>query len=128
MSKVILEFTRGHGRYVKGDVAGFEPAQAVRLRPVTKPYDADAKKQVSKADELADREALLAARELEFEQRLKTAGVSPTPDTVPGVPPAQGNPAVVTAEGDGEDAGASTSEGDGKEGGEPPAQGKKASK
>lgn len=44
MSKVILEFTKGHGPYVKGDIAGFDPEKAARLKSVTKPYDASKSK------------------------------------------------------------------------------------
>lgn len=40
MSKVILEFTKSHGPYVKGDVAGFHPDKAAKLQKVTKPFDA----------------------------------------------------------------------------------------
>lgn len=96
MSKVILEFTKGHGRYVKGDVAGFDEERAEKLRAVTKPYDEKAKEKVLEIDVLAKREADLARREQELELRLAAEASGDAPKATDassakaGDPPAQG--------------------------------------
>ena len=92
MEKVIVEFLKTHGRYVKGDVAGFT-AETVAARPkgVCKPHDPNAKAGIvalsvdtsaaqkmieharaeieAKGGELDTREADLKAREDALAQR-----------------------------------------------------------
>lgn len=87
MTKTILKFFKPHGPYVKGDIAGFDPVKATKLKSVARPYDAEAEKNLatvtlnmdttevqaliadaeaefaSKAADLEAREAALAARE-----------------------------------------------------------------
>ncbi|RBO52511.1 hypothetical protein DSD19_14135 [Rhodovulum sp. BSW8] len=77
MTKVILKFRRAHGRYNRGEVAGFAPALAARLTrgedPVATVFDRAAEAQLAaaadpagieaKAADLAEREAALATRE-----------------------------------------------------------------
>lgn len=47
MAKLIVEFLKTHGRYVKGDVAGFDAATIAKWpQGVCKPYDPDASKAV----------------------------------------------------------------------------------
>ena len=87
MKKVILQFTKGHGRYVTGDVAGFEKEAAQKLREVTRPYDTAAKSAVAESTLLDTREADLVARELELVDRKAAAAEVVAPA---GKPPAQG--------------------------------------
>jgi hypothetical protein len=113
MSKVILQFTKGHGRYVKGDIAGFDSDTARKLRGVTMPYNAAANAAnmvmaaVEEVNALDAREKELAAREAEFEARVAAAADISALATEPaaGDPPAQGNKAAA---------------------GDPPAQGSKS--
>ncbi|MFG6586062.1 hypothetical protein [Sulfitobacter sp. MOLA879] len=109
MSKVVMKFHKGHGPYVKGDIAGFEPEKAAKLKGVATPYDAEAeakakqteKDSAAKADaELAARAADLDAREAELAKReaaLDGAADPAAPAAEPakgksgkGEPPAQG--------------------------------------
>jgi hypothetical protein len=119
MSKVILQFTKGHGRYVKGDVAGFDSVTAQKLRGVTMPYNAAAKAAVVEVNALDAREKELAARELDFETRLAAVGGLSALATEPaaGDPPVQGNKAA---------AGDPPVEGSKVAAGDPPAQGNKS--
>ena len=112
MSKVVVKFFKGHGPYVKGDIAGFEPEKARQLRSVAALYDADAEAKFEQADprgaaaaaaDLEQRTKDLEAREAELAKReaaLKDAAPAPAPaaaaDPAPkaqggkGEPPAQG--------------------------------------
>ncbi|OIQ32310.1 MAG: hypothetical protein BM562_05425 [Alphaproteobacteria bacterium MedPE-SWcel] len=115
MAKVIVEFLKTHGRYVKGDVAGFEAATLAKWpQDVCRPYDADASATVEpqhvdsseaqkaiaeaqaeferKGDELAAREADLKAREEALAAREAAQSPDPAPEkTAPaGAPPKQG--------------------------------------
>ncbi|KIC19625.1 MULTISPECIES: hypothetical protein [unclassified Leisingera] len=90
MSKQIVKFLKTHGRYVKGDVAGFEPATIAKWPKGTcKPFDPEEVDSAPNADgeagadvsaklaELAQREADLKAREealAEKEQAAEEAG------------------------------------------------------
>ncbi len=92
MAKLIVEFLKTHGRYVKGDVAGFDAATIANWpHGVCKPYDPNAKAEIvalsvdtsaaqkmieharaeieAKGGELDTREADLKAREDAFAQR-----------------------------------------------------------
>lgn len=109
MSKVVVKFFKGHGPYVKGDIAGFEPEKARQLKGVAAPYDvkAEAKtKEAAQSDadaiaaelhkrakDLADREAALAKREADLDKRAAPAAAAePAPKAKggKGEPPAQG--------------------------------------
>ena len=107
MTKTILKFFKAHGPYVKGDIAGFDPVKAAKLKSVARPYDAEAEKNLatvtlnmdttearamiadaeaefaSKAAHLEAREAVLAAREAALESKAgdttETATPAPTP-------------------------------------------------
>lgn len=108
MSKVVVKFFKGHGPYVKGDIAGFEPEKARQLKSVAAPYDAKAEAKTKQADQdsaaaaaadLAAREAALKDREAELAKReaaLKDAAPAAGTDAPKakaagkGEPPAQG--------------------------------------
>jgi hypothetical protein len=128
MSKVILQFTMGHGRYEKGDVAGFDSDTALKLRGVTMPYSAKAKAAVVEVNALEDRERDLAARELDFETRVAAAGLSAqAKEPAAGDPPVQGGKAAAgdpPAQGGKAAAGDPPVEGSKVAAGDPPAQGK----
>ncbi|MBI6628331.1 hypothetical protein [Pontibaca salina] len=103
MSKTVVEIQRTWGRYVKGDVAGFEPAQAERLTgskpPIAKLFkgetpqraasagSADAADIAKRMAALDEREKQLAAREAELEL---AAAAKPSSDAA-GAPPKQGS-------------------------------------
>lgn len=100
MSKTVVEIQRTWGRYVKGDIAGFEPAQAKRLidaKPaIAKPYKGEVRKTAAAPDgsaelakrmaDLDEREKQLAAREAELEKAASAA----KPAASAGQPPKQG--------------------------------------
>lgn len=116
MAKEIVEFLKTHGRYVKGDIAGFEPAVIASWPKGTcMPYDpdrpepakreaadleADAQDLAVRAAELQAREDELAAREaalMEREAEAITAPANPVDpaaggeaDKTAGAPPKQG--------------------------------------
>lgn len=116
MAKEIVEFLKTHGRYVKGDIAGFEPAVIANWPKGTCiPYDpdrpkpakreaadleADAQDLAVRAAELQAREDELAAREaalMEREAEVITAPAKPADpaaggdtDKTAGAPPKQG--------------------------------------
>ncbi|WP_414896842.1 hypothetical protein [Rhodovulum sp. YEN HP10] len=106
MTKVILKFRRAHGRYNRGEVAGFAPTLAARLTrgedPVATVFDRAAEAQLAaaadpvgleaKAADLATREAALAEREAALaaaEAKART-----------GAPPKQGKAADKAADKD----------------------------
>lgn len=115
--KEIVEFRKTHGRYVKGDVAGFDPAVIAKWPKGTCiPYDpdrpkpaereaadleADAQDLAARAaelqvreEELAAREAALAEREGEAIAEPATSAAEPSKDgdgaKAAGAPPKQG--------------------------------------
>lgn len=86
MAKQIVKFLKTHGRYVKGDVAGFEPATIAKWPKGTcKPFDPEEVDVAPNADgeagadvsaklaELAQREAELNAREEALAEKEKAA-------------------------------------------------------
>ena len=116
MAKEIVEFLKTHGRYVKGDIAGFEPAVIASWPKGTCiPYDpdrpkpakreaadleADAQDLAVRAAELQAREDELAAREAALMEREAEAITAPEKPVDPagdgeaektaGAPPKQG--------------------------------------
>lgn len=99
MSKTIVEMQRTWGRYVKGDIAGFEAGQAKQLTdakpPIAKPFKGEVKKPAPAAGDeagLTKRAAELDAREKELaarEEEIAKANVKPAGDQA-GQPPKQG--------------------------------------
>lgn len=107
MTKTILKFFKPHGPYVKGDIAGFDPVKATKLKSVARPYDAEAEKNLatvtlnmdtkevqamiadaeaefaSKAADLEAREAALAAREAALESKPEDTTETTTPAPTP---------------------------------------------
>ena len=79
MSKVVMKFFKGHGVYVAGDIAGFEPEKAAKLKSVARPYDAKSEAEQAKQmerigtaearDMLAQAEADFAAKAADLEAR-----------------------------------------------------------
>ncbi|NDK36975.1 hypothetical protein [Rhodovulum sulfidophilum] len=100
MTKVILKFRRAHGRYNRGEVAGFAPALAAKLTrgddPVATVFDRAAEARLAAAPvdpaELAARAADLAARETALATR-EAALAQAEAKAETGAPPKQGKAA-----------------------------------
>ncbi|KQI66962.1 hypothetical protein AN189_18070 [Loktanella sp. 3ANDIMAR09] len=106
--KVIMKFTKAHGVYVPGDVAGFDPVRAAKLQAVARPFDPekDDLRKVSPGgisdaeltaglQDLAAREAAVAEREAELAAKLaalESAGGAGTGEKTAGDPPAAKSP------------------------------------
>ncbi|WP_435988539.1 hypothetical protein [Sulfitobacter sp. SH24] len=79
MSKVVMKFFKGHGVYVAGDIAGFEPEKAAKLKSVARPYDEKAEAEQAKQmerigtvearDMIAQAGADFAAKEADLQER-----------------------------------------------------------
>ncbi|MBL3580552.1 hypothetical protein BV509_12320 [Rhodovulum sulfidophilum] len=96
MTKVILKFRRAHGRYNRGEVAGFAPALAAKLTrgedPVATVFDRAAEAQLAAAadpGEIEARAADLAAREAALAER-EAALAAAEAKAQAGAPPKQG--------------------------------------
>jgi hypothetical protein len=118
--KTILKFTRAHGPYNKGDIAGFDAvkATALQVRGLARPHDAEQAASMAQAadgltgaelkaaraelvevaDDLASREAALAKREAELDGSADVVDASRDAEkvkddsdtTAKGKPPVQG--------------------------------------
>jgi len=71
MSKTIVKFLKTHGRYVKGDVAGFDPETiAAWPKGVCKPYDPDEKLEIASVQiDTSEAQKLIDDARAEFEQK-----------------------------------------------------------
>ncbi|MGB1388623.1 MAG: hypothetical protein ACPG61_07025 [Paracoccaceae bacterium] len=126
MSKVILKFTKSHGPYVKGDIAGFDPEKAAKLKGVTVAYVAKAEKAMdaalakSIADGTFEKDARATMDELErraLDLKEREAALAER-EAALDAPAGDGNGATDTKAADGKAKKAG--------GGEPPAQGSQA--
>ncbi|SIO36555.1 hypothetical protein SAMN05444722_1692 [Rhodovulum sp. ES.010] len=96
--KVIVKFVRSHGRYIKGDIAGFDAVTAKKLTAgdaaPARPYDPEAEKKIAAAPDdiaaLSAREAALEARAAALAEREAALAADGAEGKAAGAPPKQG--------------------------------------